>query len=245
MLLAATVIACAIAILTGLSGLPGTPARQLAAIVGTALLLTPLAFTLLKRSGLSASPPTWFVVHVLASAAGCVLVFVHAAGGHWVSPPGLVLLALGFLIVQGVLARAYLSKSLSNRFAGHAASFSADRAVSRDALAGLIACKRVLLAELDPDADEALFSPHLGHWLRRPYLSLHYARLAGAESRLVGARRRSGLLLAYWRRVHIAIAVAFGVGVAIHVIVVTFFAGYVADGGDIYWWHLATWGAVR
>jgi hypothetical protein len=27
----------------------------------------------------------------------------------------------------------------------------------------------------------------------------------------------------------------------IHIIVVTFFAGYVADGGEIYWWHVTAW----
>ena len=47
---------------------------------------------MLKRSGLSESPPTWFVLHVLASAGGCVLVALHAAGGSLLSPPGLLLL---------------------------------------------------------------------------------------------------------------------------------------------------------
>ena len=30
-------------------------------------------------------------------------------------------------------------------------------------------------------------------------------------------------------------------GLVIHVITVTFFAGYVADGGPITWWHLTAW----
>jgi len=29
------------------------------------------------------------------------------------------------------------------------------------------------------------------------------------------------------------------------VITVTFFAGYVADGGPINWWHLADWGGPK
>ena len=27
-------------------------------------------------------------------------------------------------------------------------------------------------------------------------------------------------------------------GMITHIVVVTFFAGYVADGGEIYWWHV-------
>ena len=38
-----------------------------------------------------------------------------------------------------------------------------------------------------------------------------------------------------------AIAWIFVLGVLIHVLTVTFFAGYVADGGVITWWHLAQW----
>jgi hypothetical protein len=30
-------------------------------------------------------------------------------------------------------------------------------------------------------------------------------------------------------------------GLITHVIVVLFFAGYVADGRDIYWWHFTAW----
>jgi len=38
-----------------------------------------------------------------------------------------------------------------------------------------------------------------------------------------------------------ALAWLFLAGLILHVIVVTFFAGYVAEGRDIYWWHLAAW----
>jgi quinol-cytochrome oxidoreductase complex cytochrome b subunit len=46
---------------------------------------------------------------------------------------------------------------------------------------------------------------------------------------------------AYWRAVHLALAYTFIAGLVIHVATVTFFAGYVADGGPITWWHLTAW----
>ncbi len=44
-----------------------------------------------------------------------------------------------------------------------------------------------------------------------------------------------------------AIASSAGLGVrrrtVIHVITVTVFAGYVADGRAVYWWRIAEWGS--
>ena len=57
---------------------------------------------------------------------------------------------------------------------------------------------------------------------------------AVVENRVGGAQ-------AYWRALHLALAGLFVIGLFIHVIPVTFFAGYVADGGEIYWWHLTKW----
>jgi len=68
-----------------------------------------------------------------------------------------------------------------------------------------------------------------------------YARLAHRESMLVETRQslpRSG---AYWRPLHLLLAWLFLAGMIIHIIVVTFFAGYTADGGEIYWWHITAW----
>src|SRR5690606_10610548 len=80
------------------------------------------------------------------------------------------------------------------------------------------------------------------HALQHPWLTWRYARLAGAEARLVGARRAAGVALSLWRRVHLAVAFLFLCGMALHIVLVTFFAGYVAKGRAIYWWHLAAWG---
>lgn len=221
----------------------GTPVRQTAAILGGVLLLVPALFSIVKRGALSARPPSWFVAHVLASAAGLVLVSLHALGGQLLSPPGVVLGLLFFLVLQGTLARIFLPARLSQQFASRPPSFHQIGARDRSALADIIARKRVLLTRLDAQASEAVFSPNLRHALRHPWLTLRYARLAAAESRLVGARRAAGALLSLWRRVHIAVAVLFLAGLAAHVLVVTVFAGYAAGGRPIYWWHFAALGA--
>ncbi|MEQ9574695.1 MAG: hypothetical protein RLN77_03860, partial [Rhodospirillales bacterium] len=98
-----------------------------------------------------------------------------------------------------------------------------------------------LLPHLAPQASEALFSPTLRHFLTAPLKSLAYARLAREEARLIGARRSVSRLQAWWRPVHMALAWLFLAGLVVHVVLVTLFAGYVADGRDIYWWHLAAW----
>ena len=57
----------------------------------------------------------------------------------------------------------------------------------------------------------------------------------------MGMRASVGLEQAFWRPLHLAIAYLFVLGIFIHVITVTFFAGYVAGGGPIGWWHLTAW----
>ena len=38
------------------------------------------------------------------------------------------------------------------------------------------------------------------------------------------------------------LALLFFVSLFAHIIVMTFFAGYAANGAEIYWWHIADWG---
>lgn len=220
----------------------GSPLRQSAALLGAILLGVPLLFPIVKRGGLTRRPPTWFAAHALAATAGLVLVSLHASGGRLLSPPGLVLALLFFLVLQGILARVLLSARLSRQLGSRPASYQVVQPETRAVLAAVIERKRALLPRLDANASEALFSPTLRHALRHPWLTLRYARLAAIEARLAGARRQAGVVLSLWRRVHIAAAVLFFVGLLAHVVVVTVFAGYAADGRPIYWWHLATWG---
>ncbi len=236
--------AAAIILLSPGSPAPGSPIGQLAAAGGALLLLAPLSFVIVKRSRASASPPAWFIVHVLAALAGSCLILVHAKAGDWLSPPGLLLLLLVLLVTQGSLLRTALSRGFSRLFArnSEAGGFGAPPALDKAALQRLIDRKTALLRDLDPGANEALFSPALAHWLKKPYSSLRYQWLAEREARLIGARAGAGRVLAWSRRLHLLIALGFYLGLLAHVVVVLFFAGYAAGGGPVDWWHITAWG---
>jgi hypothetical protein len=126
-------------------------------------------------------------------------------------------------------------------FASKRTSFAPADPAKRQQFAQIIAAKRTLLSELDPAANEGTFSPTLSHWIRSPVLTWEYARLVREENRLMGTRASVGLEQAWWRPLHLALAYVFVLGIVVHVVTVTFFAGYVADGGPITWWHLKDW----
>lgn len=223
---------------------PGSPLAQLCGALGTLLLFAPLAFVIMKRSGLANSPPAWFIGHVLATSLGTCLIFIHVAAGDWISPPGIVLLLLVFLILQGSLLRVVFSRGFSLLFArsSTATGFSVPVTLDKAALQAIIDAKTGLLGTLDPAAEEALFSPALKHWLRHPWNSLKYQALSEHEARMIGARASAGIELGWSRRIHMLAAFGFYLGLVSHVIVVLFFAGYAADGGSIDWWHITDWG---
>ncbi len=243
-LLAITVIAIIIALSPFLQQQPGSPNAQWSALFGLLALLAPMLFSLLKRSGLSSSPPSWFVAHVLCACVGVYFILYHAAAGNWLSPPGIVLLLMLFLVVQGAFLRISLSSRFSRLFARSAIAggFGQAVAIDKQHLQALIEHKQRLLLKLDRSASEALFSPNLCHWLRHPWLSLRYQRLIAEEARLIGARESAGFWLAWSRRIHMTAACLFFVGLLAHVIVVLFFAGYAAGGGEIDWWYISAWG---
>ena len=157
---------------------------------------------------------------------------------------GFCALVLVFLVVQGILARVFVSQSISHLFARSASSFnfSEPLKVDRVQLGAVVEAKIELLRLLDSNADESLFSPTLKHWLTSPWYSLRYQLLVEEEYRLVGARRRAGLVLQWWRRLHLLAAGVFFVGLLTHVMVVLFFAGYAAGEGEAYWWYISAWG---
>lgn len=219
---------------------PGTEVLQPLAALGAVLLLAPFLFSLGKRGGHSQIPNRLFILHVGASLLGMFLVSLHAAAAF--SGPPLVLVAcLVLLVLTGVVARVYVSSRMAATFGRKSAPFQAGDPALKAKLRKLIDAKTALLARLDPQASEALFSPTLKHFLTAPLTSLAYARLARKESRLMGARRSVNWLQAWWRPIHMALAWLFLAGLILHVVLVTLFAGYVADGRDIYWWHLAAW----
>jgi hypothetical protein len=219
---------------------PGSPQLYITGVLGALLLLVSMVFVVVKRSGRGELAPAWFVAHVVCGALGTVLVAVHSAG-YLRRPPALLLVALAGLIALGLWARVRLSARMAATFGSKQRGFAPAAADGHAALAAIIDHKRTLLASLDPAAQEATFSPTLAHWLRSPRMSLRYARLAREENGLMGARASVGLQQAWWRPLHLALAYLFVLGLVMHVMTVTFFAGYVADGEPITWWHLTAW----
>lgn len=219
---------------------PGTPVLQTAAILGSVLLLVPFAFSLGKRSGTSRVPNRLFILHVLASVLGVFLVAIHAVAALQ-GPPLVMLACLLGLLVTGVVARVHIAGRMAATFGTKPGPFLPVSPGLKEALRTIIRQKQALLRQLDPEAREALFSVTLRHWIRAPRLSFAYHRLARREADLIGERASVGPLQAYWRRFHIALAWVFLVALVAHVVVVTFFAGYSAGEGEIYWWHLTRW----
>ena len=224
---------------------PGSALGQSCAALGALLLLAPLLFVIMKRSGRAQSPPAWFIAHVLATSLGSCLIVVHVARGDWLTPHGIVLTLMAFLVLQGSLLRVVLSRGFSLLFARSSApqGFSAPPGLDKLALQDVIDAKVTLLARLDPTADEALFSPALKHWLGRPLDSCRYQWLAEREASMVGARAAVGVELRWARRIHMLAALGFYLGLLAHVIVMLFFAGYAAAGADIDWWYITAWGS--
>lgn len=217
----------------------GGPLLYLVAVAGAGLLLVSVVFLIAKRTGLG-SPRIWFIAHVIAATMGFVLVAIHTAGAFF-EAPALLLAALVGLMGLGVWARVRAANLMAGTFATKRGGFAAADPELMGRMRRLIEEKRAVLARLDPNASEALFSVALGHWLRHPGLAMAYHKLARTEEGLVGARQSVGTAQAWWRSLHMALAGLFIAGLITHIVVVTFFAGYVAEGRDIYWWHLAAW----
>jgi hypothetical protein len=218
----------------------GSPAGQGAAIVGAIALVMSAICTMLKRVG--APSRRNFARHIWLSCIGLVLVTAHT-GGNFFAPPALLLLALLALMVLGLWARTSGARHMASTFGSKSGALTAYDSDTRERLRSVIEQKQVLLAHIDPAGNEATFSLTPGHWLRSPLLARKYRRLVHEERALIGTDRSVVPAQAYWRRVHQLIAIAFVLGLLVHIILVTFFAGYVAEGRAIYWWHLADLGS--
>lgn len=198
-----------------------------AGVFSAVLLITPVVFSVLKRSAADTDPRKWFTLHVIASCLGAVLAVVHS-GGNIGEPPTLLLMLL--LAVMGIGAWIRLSQGtlFAGRMAARPKAFTSMDLSRREALRGLIDEKTRLLGLLDPQATEAEFSPQLEHWVRSPARSFHYLRLVGRERDIIGARADSGPRL-YWSRwVHMALGSLFVAVLVLHIIVATWFSDKVA-----------------
>jgi len=224
----------------------GSPELYLTGLFGALLLLVSMVFVLVKRGGGGNQAPFWYVAHVLCASVGAVLIAVHGAG-NLSRPPALLYLAIVALMVLGIWARLRLSSRVSATFAEKHKSFAARATDSdqpgREAFRKIIDDKIDVLKHLDAAANEATFSVRPIHFLCHPFLALRYHRFARQEQSMLGTRKAIPASQAYWRALHMALAYLFVLGIVIHVITVTFFAGYVADYdlNAITWWHLTKW----
>jgi hypothetical protein len=222
---------------------PGSPVLYGVGVGGVVLLLVSMVFVLVKRSGGGDQAPFWYVAHVICASVGAVLVAIHSAG-HLSRPPALLYLAIVALMVLGIWARVRLAARVSATFGEKHKSFATGaNKTDRETFRILIDDKIALLNRLDPAASEAIFSLRPVHWFRHPLLAKQYQALVTQEATLLGTRKAVPAAQAYWRTLHMALAYLFVAGVVIHVITVTFFAGYVADYNlnAITWWHLTKW----
>ena len=219
---------------------PGSPPLYLCGLAGALLLLVPAAFAFAKRGGHSRRPVAWFNAHVICACLGSALIVVHSAG-HLGRAPALMVLALAILGALGLWARLRAARLLAATFGSKVAVFAPPDAATRARLQRVLERKRALLPALAPDANEGTFSVTLPLLLRNPGAALAYRALEREETRLLGTRRALPAAHAGWRPLHLALAWIFVAGVVIHVVTVTFFAGYVADYGPIGWWHLTAW----
>ena len=223
---------------------PGSPVVYLLGAAGTLLLSVSVVFVLIKRTGRGGSPVVWFIGHVVCANIGLLLVAIHTTG-KLNQMPALLLLNLIALMALGIWARVRASRVMADTFGTKLKGFarpSLDTVPdARAKLRETIDRKVELLKRLDPAANEATFSVTLSHMLRRPTDAIGYLRLAQKEQHLIGARASVSSAQAWWRPLHLALAATFIIGVLIHIVMVTFFAGYVAEGGPVTWWHVTAW----
>lgn len=219
----------------------GSPELYLTGVAGALLFLVSVLFVAIKRGGGGDLAPTFYVAHVLCACVGAVLVVIHGAG-NLTRPPAFLYLLILALMALGIWARVKLSKQISAIFSQKHKNFSVSGpTIDKKRLRSVIHEKKALLGELDPSENEGTFSLQPNHWRKMPVLSWKYAKLVSEESALMGTRQAVSFSQGYWWFIHRALAYLFVLGILTHVITVTFFAGYVADYGEVTWWHLTKW----
>jgi len=222
----------------------GAPVGQsLGIAAGTMMLVSALYLPLRRAASVERGKPAYQLWHSALGLVGVALAIAHSRLSLW-TPPALALLAAIGLMGTGLYGRVVSPRRLGESFGRGAVPYrSAGARGAPSPLADLIEQKQRLLARLAPGAAEARFVLRTGHWLRRPALAWRYARLAARERRLVeaspyAATGEVGPLERAWRILHLGLATLFLLGIAAHVVTTLLFAGYVAGGGPIYWWHL-------
>ena len=218
---------------------PGSPLMQSLAIIGTLLLIITFYGVLSKRFGKPGRIGT--VIHIISANLGTILVIVHSGGTILVTPGSLIILLFIIMLLGGVL-RIVMPLNFSNTFGTKLRGFTSLEDNTRQELREIISAKEDILAQVEPNAQEGLFSLRLQHWIKAPLLAYQYRTLEKVEEKIIGYRNSVKPMQAYCRRLHQVFSWLLLIGVTVHIITVTFFANYVADGRPIYWWHIKDWG---
>ena len=237
-LTAGATLAALLPSLPGDWGRSGGPLLQGAATLGALLLLGSFAAVLGKRAGKPGK--RGFRLHVAFASLGAALVLSHGLANLG-RPPALLLLLLACLLALGVWSRIGGARLAASTFGRKPDGFIRPDASRRAGLKRVIEAKRALLSDIDPAADEGTFSLRGRHWRAAPLKAWRYSRLAAEEEDLTGARATLSPAQARWRLLHRLLAWAFILGLFAHIVIVTLFAGYASDGGEIYWLHFADW----
>lgn len=217
---------------------PGAPFMQSVAAIGSALLAAGFWAALGKRVGGSAKQG--FRRHIWLSVTGMLLVAWHTTASFHKAPM-LLLLIIVSLAVLGAIARTRAAVAQGQMFGQRIGRLMRTDGVDRTRLAEVLESKRSVLKRLDPAASEGTFVLRPWHWRTHPLWSWRFARLVAAEQRLLGTPGLFEWSPRSFRLWHQVLATVFIVGLLSHIVLVTWFAGYVADERAIYWWHLAAW----
>ena len=217
---------------------PGSPLMQSIAIVGGLLFVLAFASVFAKTAG--KAPRDGLRRHIVLSLLATVCVAFHSTGSL-LKPAMLLLLTLAVLGGLGAWARTQGAQAMAGVFGQKRRGFAPVDSAARDQLRELSRFKSSLLPNLEAQAEERTFSLRATHWIRAPLTAWRYSKAVKMEHELIGTRQSVHWRLAYWRRFHQLLAWAFISGLALHVILVLFFAGYVAEGREVYWWHFTAW----
>lgn len=217
---------------------PGSLPLYLIGVVGTLLLLVSILFVFAKRTVNLGLPPVWLMAHVVAAILGMVLVAIHTAG-NLTQPPALIFIPLIALSFVGVFARLIVSDQMSSTFGSRYQNFGDFDENRKIVLQQIISKKKELLLRVYPNVSEGTFSLKFLDWCLKPCFAFSYAQLEREENRCIGARQALPLMQAYWRWMHVVLALLFFIGLFSHVFTVTFLAEYIAEGREIIWPHIS------
>ncbi len=226
----------------------GSPLGQSMGIIAGLILLGTLFYVRVRRSDDAQmrkfTAQSW---HAVIGTLGTTLAILHSHASlrEWST---LVLLAIIGLLATGFYGRVIAPLRVGAAFGRSAVPYlnTAQPDPISNEISELIRRKQALLKTFAGDNRESGFVLRWRHWFEHPRAALDYHRLTVKERRLLARHPLSvsteiPLLERLWRHSHLILAGLFIVGLFAHVITTVFFAGYVADGREIYWWHLTKW----